>query len=68
VARGALSLATRHSPLVPNHTFDKPSIRILLPSAIAGILLGALFFSLFRDNDRALRMETRKNRGLNSQW
>jgi uncharacterized membrane protein YfcA len=37
-------------------TFDKPSIRILLPSAIAGILLGDLFFSVFRDNDSVLRM------------
>ncbi len=37
-------------------TFDKPSLRILLPSAIAGIFLGALFFGLFRDNDRVLRM------------
>jgi uncharacterized membrane protein YfcA len=37
-------------------TYDKPSLRILLPSAIAGILIGALFFSLFRDNDRVLRM------------
>jgi hypothetical protein len=28
----------------------------LLPGAIVGILLSTLFFSVFRDNDRALRM------------
>jgi uncharacterized membrane protein YfcA len=37
-------------------TYDKPSIRILLPSALIGILLGALFFGVFRDNEQALRI------------
>ncbi len=37
-------------------TYDKPSIRILLPSAIAGIIVGALFFGLFSNNEQVLRM------------
>ena len=39
-------------------TFDKPSIRILLPSAIAGIIIGALLFSVFSHNEQVLRMGT----------
>ena len=37
-------------------TYDKPSLRILLPSALVGILLGALFFGVFSDNENVLRM------------
>lgn len=37
-------------------TYDKPSIRILLPSALVGILLGALFFGVFRNNEQVLRI------------
>ena len=35
--------------------YDKPSLRLLLPSAIVGILLGALLFNGLRDNDDLLR-------------
>ncbi len=35
---------------------DKPRIRVLLPSAIIGILLGAIFFGVFHDYDRTLRI------------
>ena len=37
-------------------TYDKPSLRILLPSAVVGIVLGAFFFGVFRDNEQALRV------------
>jgi uncharacterized membrane protein YfcA len=36
-------------------TYDKPSLRLLLPSAIVGILLGALLFNGLRDNEDLLR-------------
>ena len=36
--------------------FDRRSLIILMPSAVVGIILGALFFSAFSDNDRMLRI------------
>ena len=36
--------------------FDRSSIKLLLPSAVVGILLGALFFGVFSDNERVLRV------------
>jgi hypothetical protein len=36
-------------------TYDKPSLTLLLPSAIVGIILGALLFNGLRDNDDLLR-------------
>lgn len=36
-------------------SYDKPSLRLLLPSAIVGIILGALLFNGLRDNDVLLR-------------
>jgi uncharacterized membrane protein YfcA len=35
---------------------DKPSLRALLPGALAGIVLGALFFSQFSDQERVLKL------------
>jgi hypothetical protein len=35
--------------------YDKPSLKLLLPSAIVGITLGALVFNALRDNDEILR-------------
>ena len=35
--------------------YDKASLKLLLPSAVAGIALGALFFNALRDNDDMLR-------------
>lgn len=37
-------------------TFDKQSLVVLLPSAVVGIVLGALFFGLFSENERVLRI------------
>ena len=36
-------------------SYDKPSLKLLLPSAIVGIILGALLFNGLRDNDVLLR-------------
>ncbi len=36
--------------------YDKPSLLILLPSAIVGIFFGALFFGLFSNNEQVLKM------------
>ncbi|MCA9960671.1 MAG: sulfite exporter TauE/SafE family protein [Anaerolineales bacterium] len=36
--------------------FDRPSLKVLLPSAIIGIALGTLFFQTFSDNERALKL------------
>ncbi|MCC9077968.1 sulfite exporter TauE/SafE family protein [Litorilinea aerophila] len=38
------------------HTYDRPSIQRMLPGAIVGILLGALFFGYFSDNERVLKV------------
>ena len=35
--------------------YDKPSLRLLLPSAVVGIVIGALFFNAMRDNEELLR-------------
>jgi uncharacterized membrane protein YfcA len=35
--------------------YDKSSLKLLLPSAIAGIVLGALFFNAMRENEEVLR-------------
>jgi uncharacterized membrane protein YfcA len=35
--------------------YDKPSLKLLLPSAILGIFLGALVFNASRDNEELLR-------------
>ena len=35
--------------------YDRPSLKLLLPSAIVGITLGALLFNALRDNDDMLR-------------
>jgi len=37
-------------------TFDCQSIRLLLPSAVVGIAVGALFFGYFSGNERILRV------------
>ncbi len=37
-------------------SYDKTSIRILLPSALVGILIGTLLFGLFRDRDELLKV------------
>ena len=37
-------------------TYDRPSIRLMLPGAIIGIALGALLFGYFSDNERILKM------------
>jgi uncharacterized membrane protein YfcA len=36
--------------------YDGPSLRLLLPSATVGIVLGGLFFSAFEDNERILKI------------
>lgn len=36
--------------------YDKPSMRVLLPSAVVGILLGALFFGIFSSNEEMLKV------------
>lgn len=35
---------------------DRPSIRVLLPTALIGVAIGALFFNLFSDNERVLQI------------
>jgi len=37
-------------------TFDRHSIRLMVPSAAVGILLGGLFFGLFNSNERVLKL------------
>ncbi len=37
------------------HTYDPSSIQRMLPGALVGILLGALFFGYFSDNERVLK-------------
>ena len=36
--------------------FDRPSIRLMIPSAAAGILIGGLFFGTFSSNERVLKL------------
>lgn len=36
--------------------FDKKSLKLMIPGAAAGVLLGAFFFGYFDDNERILRM------------
>jgi hypothetical protein len=36
--------------------YDKQSMRVLLPSAVAGIVLGALFFGVFSSNEQVLKI------------
>ena len=38
------------------HQVDKPSLRALLPGALLGIALGALFFRQFSDQERVLKL------------
>ncbi len=37
------------------HSHDRPNLQILLPAAIAGIVLGALFFNQFAQNEAVLK-------------
>jgi uncharacterized membrane protein YfcA len=36
--------------------FDRPSIRLMVPSAILGIVVGSLFFGVFSSNERVLKL------------
>ncbi len=36
--------------------FDRTSIRLMIPSAAVGILIGSLFFGLFSSNERVLKL------------
>ncbi len=36
--------------------FDRPTIRFLLPAALVGIVVGSIFFGVFSDNERALKL------------
>lgn len=45
-------LAIRHY----HDTFDRPSIRLMIPSAVVGIVLGALFFGVFASKERVLEI------------
>lgn len=38
------------------NVYDRNSIKLLLPGAIVGIMLGAVFFGYFSDNERTLKM------------
>lgn len=38
------------------NVYDRASIRLMLPGAIVGILLGAIFFGYFSDNERKLKL------------
>ena len=38
------------------NNFDRPSIRLLLPGALVGIVLGSFFFGYFADNERVLKV------------
>src|SRR5690606_11346581 len=37
------------------HSFDRRSLTLMLPGAVVGILIGALFFGYFSDNERVLK-------------
>jgi uncharacterized membrane protein YfcA len=36
--------------------FDRRSLRLMIPGAVVGVLIGAFFFGYFDDNERILRM------------
>jgi uncharacterized membrane protein YfcA len=38
------------------NVFDRNSLRLMLPGAIVGIVLGAIFFGYFSDNERTLKI------------
>jgi uncharacterized membrane protein YfcA len=38
------------------NTFDRSSLRHMLPGAVVGIVVGALFFGYFSDNERTLKL------------
>lgn len=38
------------------HNFDRPSIRLMVPSAALGIVIGSLFFGVFSSNERMLKL------------
>ena len=38
------------------NVYDRNSIKLMIPGAIVGILLGAVFFGYFSDNERTLKM------------
>lgn len=38
------------------NVYDRPSLRRMIPGALVGILLGALFFGYFSDNERTLKL------------
>ena len=38
------------------NVFDRASIKLMLPGAVVGILLGAIFFGYFSDNERTLKL------------
>ncbi len=38
------------------NTYDKRSLKFMLPGAVVGILLGAIFFGYFSDNERMLKV------------
>ena len=44
-------LSVRHY----HSTYDSKSLRLMIPGAAVGVLLGALFFGYFDDNERVLR-------------
>lgn len=38
------------------HEFDRKSLKILIPGALVGIVVGAFFFGFFSDNERVLQI------------
>jgi uncharacterized membrane protein YfcA len=38
------------------HEFDRKSLKILIPGALVGIVIGAFFFGFFSDNERVLQI------------
>lgn len=38
------------------HDYDRQIFRLLLPAALVGVAVGGLFFSVFADNDRILKL------------
>jgi uncharacterized membrane protein YfcA len=38
------------------NVYDRDSIKLMIPGALVGILLGALFFGYFSDNERTLKL------------
>ena len=38
------------------NVYDRNSIKVMIPGAIVGIVLGAIFFGYFSDNERTLKM------------